>query len=159
MSINIQNLPAELKCKIFEELEFKDFISAMKVCKAWEKIIEDNFSSSRRNYENTHNLVIDTPRNLVIDKDISVSGELLIRAKNIYSKQTICLSGERVILVANTISYLSSIKAQQFKIYSKECHVVQPIAVAFLGVLDLVKSDFWSSLVNNNKKTAIRVQV
>lgn len=122
----IQSLPIELHVSIFQNLEFKDLMNAMKICKAWKEIIESNCFLPAIHSGESDNLVIDIPRDLVIDKNLTVTGNLLIRAKNIYSKPGICLSGVKVTLVADRIRHLGPIKAETFEKYCSESYIKGP---------------------------------
>lgn len=156
MSITtIQALPVVLNVSIFQNLEFKDLMNAMKVCKTWKRIIESNcFLSATHSGERIGNLVIDIPRDLVIDKNLTVTGMLLIRAKNIYSKPGICLSGVKVTLVADQIRHLGPIEGEKFVEYSNESHIEGPMLLLGDCSCSLkyysAKPDFWSSLVRRH---------
>ena len=153
MSLTIQDLPPELHVLIFQDLEFKNLMNATKVCKTWKQIIESNcFLSATHSGEKIGNLVIDIPRDLVIDKNLSVTGMFLIRAKNIYSMPGICLSGVKVTLVADRIVHLGPIKAGESDSYSNRSYIKGPMPGGSSGSLTYysAKPDFWSSLVSSH---------
>lgn len=90
--------------------------------------IENNCFLSAIQYDkNIDNLVIDVPRDLVIDKNLTIAGELLILAANIYSKPGICLSGKKVTFVANKIRFLGPINAQEFDRYNNKSSIKGPM--------------------------------
>lgn len=155
MTTTIQTLPKELNFSILSKLACKDFVNAMKVCKTWKQIIGNRCFLSGIEYDKSAgNLVIDIPRDLVIDKALSVAGALLIRATNIYSKPGICLSGNKVTLVANQIRYLGPINAPQFESYTNDIRVKGPMSASSSSSTTLAYvsdlPDFWPSLVNNH---------
>ena len=151
----IQSLPVELNVTIFHELEFKELIIVRKVCKAWKVTIETNCFSflSQIEKKSSVNLVIDIPRNLFIDEDLSVKGALLIRAKNIYGKPRVCLSGEKVTFVAGQIIYLGSIEAQRSDSYSNASFLKGPVPGGSSSSLKhySAQPDFWSSLESSHR--------
>lgn len=114
-TLPIQTLPIDLGALIFKKLELKDLINVMRVCQAWKQIAES-----------ISNLVIDLPHDFIIDKDLSVLGSLLIRAKTITSKSGICLTGNKVTLVAEEINHLGPIKALIYEEYSYKSYIQGP---------------------------------
>lgn len=147
----VLKLPQVLHILAFQNLKFKDLIRAMKVCRTWKQVIKNNyFLSTMRSGMRTGNLIIDIPRDLFIDEDLTVTGMLLIRASNIYSKPGVCVSGIKVTFVAKKIKYLGSIKAIAFDSYKNKSYVKGPMpGGTSYGLLwsYLHTPNFWSELV------------
>lgn len=156
MSLTIQNLPKEIKNLIFRNLEFNDLINAMGVCKLWKKTIEDDVFLSKLNYVNNgYNLIIDKEDILIIDTNVFVKNNILIRARCILSKQDMCLSGKKVTLVAHRINYLGPIRAVEFNKYSDISYIRGPMRGGTGYSLQHYSAEpnFWSSLVSNNQES------
>ena len=116
MSLTIDKLTIELSSLIFKELEVKDLLNVMKVCNAWKQVVESISS-----------IFINKPNdNFVIDKNMSVIGTILIRAKSLTSESDICLSAKKVTFVAETINYLGQINALTFDDYTYKSYIKGP---------------------------------